>query len=216
MELLVCVFLESETRFLESETSENGNIYIFVIKVVDKHLKTNNMKKRIFFVMAILTIVLGFTSCKKETIDNNNNNNTTVDNNFYFNVKMDGESFTGDIGDGKTISRSHGGTLLTIKDKAGNNPGFFINILNYTGAKTYEISSNPPSGGDASNASYSEVLTPVVWTYWSSDSINPGTITIISDNNDIVEGTFSFDGYNPDNSTTKVFTEGKFRLKVNP
>lgn len=170
--------------------------------------------KSVFALLAILMIGIGAFSCKKDTIENkddNNNNNNTGE--LYFNVKIDGQDYPSDIGNGKTIHFSHSGTLLTIKDKEGNEPGFFINIFNYSGAKTYELSEST-STTEASNGSYSELVSPTKWNFWSSTATTPGTITISNDKNNVIEGAFSFEGYNDDTQTTKVFTEGKFKLKV--
>ena len=41
--------------------------------------------------------------------------------------------------------------------------------------------------------------------------LTPGTIEITSDDGTTVEGTFSFDGYNGQDQTTKVITDGKFK-----
>lgn len=171
-------------------------------------MKSKLIKTSILF----LVIFLGLSSCKKDEKASDDKNNSG---DFYFKVKMDGKDYPSDIGDGKTAGMSHSGTLLTIKDKAGNNPGFFINIHNYAGAKTYQIGAST-STTSVSNASYSEILTANKWYFWGSTAEAPGTITISSDKNNVIEGTFSFNGYNPDDKTTRRFTEGKFRLKVQP
>jgi len=171
------------------------------------------MKTKLFnLTILFLAIAIGLSSCKKDDNTNEDNSNSG---DFYFNVKIDGKDYPSDIGDGKTAVKSHSGTLLTIRDKAGNSPGFFINILNYSGAKTYQLSEST-STADVSNGSYSEALTPVKWYFWGSIATTQGIITITSDKNNVVEGTFSFNGYNKDDKTTKKFTEGKFRLKVQP
>lgn len=165
-------------------------------------MKIRLSKISIFF----LAIFVGLSSCKK---DNNTVDDEGTGGDLYFNAKIDGQDYPSNIGDGKTLSISHG-NLLTIKDKAGNNPGFFINIHGYSGAKTYQLS----KGTGTANGSYSEIVTAVKWNFWGTTAEKPGTITIISDKNNVVEGTFSFEGYNTDTKTTKKITEGKFRLKI--
>jgi hypothetical protein len=48
----------------------------------------------------------------------------------------------------------------------------------------------------------------------SSAGIGPGEIVITVDADGKIEGTFTFEGYNAQNMTSKMITEGKFKVTI--
>ena len=59
--------------------------------------------------------------------------------------------------------------------------------------------------------------TPSVWGSNLATAIlglNPGEIVITSDANNGLEGSFSFEGYNSADMTTKMVTAGSFKLTL--
>ncbi len=48
----------------------------------------------------------------------------------------------------------------------------------------------------------------------STFNIGSGTLEVTSDNGTIVEGTFSFEGFNVQDQTTKVITNGSFKATI--
>ena len=62
-------------------------------------------------------------------------------------------------------------------------------------------------------------LKPAVGSWMSNQasaafSLPSWTINITKEDSEIVEGTFSFIGYNGQDKTTKKITEGKFKVKI--
>lgn len=165
------------------------------------------MKTKLFKISILfLAIFVGLSSCKKDekAIDDKN------DTDFYFTAKIDGKSFTGDLSKTekfKATKAAHGNmstlTVSVTEDDSADPTAdsFLINLANYTGAKTYTITS-ARYRSEKSN--------------WGPTAESPGSVVITSDKNNVVQGTFSFDGYNEEDKTTKKITEGKFRLKVKP
>lgn len=175
------------------------------------------MKTKILhFSVLILTVFVALTSCKKDDPEEGNNGD------FYLNVKIDGTDFSADLSDPETWGafKYHAGTLSISVPKNTANVGegtIMLNLLSgYNGAGTYTV------GVGSTGNNYARYTTGSMATgnlnSWNAEtshnSSGTGTITITSDANNIVEGTFQFDGYNNTNQTTKHFTEGKFRLKI--
>ena len=174
------------------------------------------VKKFLFFFLVSLAII----SCSKNNDDgdnngeNNNNSGTEL-----FSAKVDGADFAADTNPasliGGTISTSNGLTVLA--GQGSTNDGTFINfqIIGYTGTGTYK------TGDDISNPNmimYGELqgTTAVGWASNSivalSGAINPGTIEVTVETETMVEGTFTFEGYNADDTTVKNITQGQFKI----
>ncbi|TZF82730.1 hypothetical protein FW774_14645 [Pedobacter sp. BS3] len=178
--------------------------------------------KPLKFIVLILTVFAGLSSCKKDK----DNDNDGSGGDFYFTVKVDGNSFSGDMSkaEGFGLFKYHEGTLSFSIAKDVANPAtgtFLMNILSgYNGAGSYKVG----VGGGTNYARYTtgSMVGGGTVSFWTAETgsgstannIGTGTIVVSSDKNGVVEGTFSFDGYNNADHTTKHFTEGKFRLKV--
>ena len=178
-------------------------------------MKTTFFKFSIF----LFTVLTGLSACKKD--------NKEDESDLYFNVKIDGENFAGDLSntEGFGAFKYHEGTLSITVPKDVNNVAsgtFMLNILSgYNGTGEYTVGKGATGNNYARYTSGSMVGGGTV-SFWTAETgsgstandIGTGTITVSSDKNGIVEGTFQFDGYNKTNQTTKHFTEGKFRLKI--
>lgn len=180
-------------------------------------MKTKALK---LFTIAMICIA-GFTSCSKD-----DDNNGGDDGNFYFTAKIDGNDFSADMSNPTftSIHKYHAESISISAMKDAANPGaggFLININSgYSGTGTYTVG----VGGEEEN--YARYMTGSMATSnlnsWaaetgngsSANNVGTGTITITADANNIVEGTFSFEGYNNADQTTKQITAGKFRMKV--
>ncbi len=185
------------------------------------NLTVKIMKTKVLNLFAIAMIcIAGFTSCSKD--DDNNGD----DGNFYFTAKIDGNDFSADMSNPTftSIHKYHAESISISAMKDAANPGaggFLININSgYSGTGTYTVG----VGGEEEN--YARYMTGSMATSnlnsWaaetgngsSANNVGTGTITITADANNIVEGTFSFEGYNNADQTTKQITAGKFRMKV--
>ena len=181
----------------------------------------NSILKTSLLLIFILTI-LG--SCNRDDQDDSKNTNDT----FYFTTKIDNVDFSGDLSNPATFGafKYHAGTLTISIPKDVNSPSsgaFLLNILSgYNGSGTYKVGIGS-TGNNYARYSLGSMATNNL-KFWSaetgssstSNTIGTGTITISSDTNNIVEGTFQFSGYSNEDATTKQFSEGKFRLKINP
>ncbi|MBX2827946.1 MAG: hypothetical protein KTR22_07275 [Flavobacteriaceae bacterium] len=134
-----------------------------------------------------------------------------------FSAKIDGAEFAASTDPatliGATLSTNNGITVLT--GQGSTNSGDFINftIMNYDGTGTYT------SGDNLSNPNiiqYGE-LNGTTANVWASNlataavgGLQAGEIRITSQDDDGAEGTFSFEGYNAADMSTKMITEGQF------
>ena len=85
-----------------------------------------------------------------------------------------------------------------------------INLASYNGVGTYETGSNM---SNFNTLSYIE-LPQSLWGNDFASNLsgqNPGTVEITEVTDDYVKGSFSFDGYNAADMTSKVFTNGTFQ-----
>lgn len=175
------------------------------------------MSKKFTIFSAILIFCSVLVSCNKTTTtpDSNNNNSNTQDTNFYFTAKIDGTDWKADMSSTNTYATNSHSTLLTIGAALTTvTDGVFLcNLSGYKGAAGYTVGTG---GGD----NYIRYTTGSVgagtYSAWKAEtpgSSTTGTVTITKDENNIIEGTFSFDGYSEEKKTTKSVTDGKFRMK---
>lgn len=113
---------------------------------------------------------------------------------------------------GATTSGTGASRVLAVQGGTNSGETIRVTIMGYDGPGTYM------TGDDLSNASSLIYLTIDPVAAWSNDlttplvgGIDPGTIEVTSDDGSVVEGTFSFTGYNGDDMTTKVITNGSFK-----
>ena len=162
-----------------------------------------NLKKFMMLFMAISLFAV--TSCGSNDDDNDNADNGS---NEFLNVKINGTSWNSSTGFDLTSASKGGGTLSV---QASNDVGEAIRftIVNYNGTGTYTTGDNMSNTNSISYVTVSPVAT------WSSTfDIGTGTIEITVDENNVVEGSFSFEGFNATDQSTKVFTDGNFRANV--
>lgn len=172
-------------------------------------MKTLKNTFRILF----LTLAIGFTSCSS---DDDNAGGGGSAGGEHFTAKIDGANFAASTDPasliGGTVSTSNGMTIATAQ--GSTNTGDFINfsIINYAGPGTYTT-------GDVltnSNMIMYGKISPI--GTWASNGvvsivgIAPGEIVITSDSDNVLEGTFSFEGYNADAQSSKMITEGSFKV----
>jgi len=177
-------------------------------------MKTTFLK----FSLLFLSIFMVLNSCSSSSDDDDLQDDNT---NFYLTAKVGGNNFSADLSDPATWGafKYHTGTLtISVPEDTSNvgNGSIMINILSgYSGAGTYTV------GFGASGNNYARYMTGSIATgnmnSWNAEtshnSTGTGTVTITSDANNIVEGTFSFTGVSSDTSSKQI-SEGKFRLKI--
>jgi len=165
-------------------------------------MKPTNIKT--FFVL--LSFVFAFTSCSDSDDDDNSSGGDE-----YLTAKIDGTNFSASKSPATIIGATKSNGILAVQggDNSGNTISF--QIFNYNGAGTYATADALSSTNQIMYITISPVAT------WSSSGvtsitgISPGTIKVISDDGTTVEGTFSFQGYNASDKTTKNISTGKFK-----
>jgi len=170
--------------------------------------------------LAFVCFLVVFTGCNKNN-DDGGATATTGAGGESFTATVAGASFAAstDIASliGGTISTSNGMSIAA--GQGSTNSGNFINfsIIGYNGPGTYNTGNNLTN---ANIIQYGE-LNGTTASAWSSNlvtavlgTLTPGEIVITSDTNGVLEGTFSFEGYNGQNMTTKMITGGSFKINL--
>jgi hypothetical protein len=177
------------------------------------------LKKSMYY--AILCLALVLTACSSD--DDNETNNNEGNNGGsgeLFTAKIDGNDFAASQDPatliGATKSTANGMTLVT--GQGSTNTGDFINfgIFDYNGPGTYI------TGNNLTNPNYLRYGELVGQTamIWGSDlatfaaGIGPGEIVVTVDADGKLEGTFTFEGYNAQDMTTKMVTQGQFKVTI--
>ena len=138
----------------------------------------------------------------------------------HLTAKIDGTDFIASLDPasliGATKSTTNGMTIVTGQGSTNN--GDFINfsIIGYTGPGEYK------TGDELTNPNgimYGEIDggSPQAWSSGLASNaagLPHGTITITVDADGELEGTFSFEGYNGDDMSTKSITEGSFKAVI--
>jgi len=132
----------------------------------------------------------------------------------FLTASIDGTGFTASTDLASLIGAQTTNGVLVVQ--GSTNSGSFINfsIVNYTGAGTYT------TGDDLTNSNsiqYGE-LNGTTLSSWGSNlatsavgGLQPGEIIITSEANGVIEGTFSFEGYNASDMSRKMITSGSFK-----
>jgi len=167
------------------------------------------MRKLNQMMLLVMTIVLvTFTSCSS---DDDNGGGSGDE---FLTATIDGSSYAAAQSPAVIVGAQSTNGILAVQ--GGTNEGNTISmaISNYSGVGTYT------TGDNISNNNFIQYLTisgttPTTWASGlgsaAAGGIMPGTIEVTSDDGTTVEGTFSFDGYNAADMTTKVVTNGKFK-----
>lgn len=177
------------------------------------------LKKSFYFLF--LFAVLAFTACSGDDDGNGDGGDGGSGGDEYVTAKVDGAAFTASTDPasliGATKATANGTTILTVQ--GSTNSGDFINftVVNYTGVATYT------TGDSLSNPNliqYGE-LTGSTANVWASNlataavgGLTAGEIKVTKEENGVVEGTFSFQGYNAGDQSTKNITEGTFKATL--
>lgn len=173
-------------------------------------MKTLNFKS--IFTIFICTILM--VSCSKDDDGDGSSGGGSE----FLTAKIDGTTWSASTDydtTAATISSSGNITVLALQGSDNNGNAINFNLPNYKGTGTYK------TGDLLTNTNQIQYVTikPAIGSWMSNLAsaalqITPGTITITTDNGKVIEGTFSFDGYNGTAKTTKKVTEGKFKVNI--
>ncbi len=167
------------------------------------------IKRTIYLSLVLVAMVM--TGCSKSNDDDgaNNNNSNTTGGDEYLRAKVNGATFEAAQTPAVIVSGTISNNVLTLH--GGQNDGQTIRatINGYSGAGTYT------TGDGLSNTnSLSYITISPVATWMSTFNIGSGTLTVSSDDGTTIMGSFSFDGFNAQDQTTKNITEGEFKATL--
>ena len=170
--------------------------------------------------LSIVCLAMVFASCSSD--DDNNDDDNGGNNNGgaeHYTATVAGSGFDASTDPasliGATVTTNNGMTIAAAQGSTNN--GAFINfsIINYNGPGTYT------TGDDLSNPNMIMYGTASPIAAWSSNGVTflvgglqSGEIIITSDSDGVLEGTFSFEGYNADDQSSKMVTSGSFKANI--
>lgn len=151
-------------------------------------------------ILPILFLSLIMTSCTTNESEANEGDD-------FFTAKVDGADWAAFIGPPDTVAWSEAHTgIIVIQGSDSNGTAITMNILNYSGTRTYDFTT-------AGFIQY--VVSPLQQNSgaWACDASSgtSGSVEITSDDGTTIEGTVSFVGKNASDNSTKTITLGEFR-----
>lgn len=169
-------------------------------------MKTLKILSLLFFVS------IAISSCNKSNDDDGDGGDGGSEN---FSAKVDGSNFSASTDPATLIGAQLNSGVLVAQGSDNNGNAINFSITNYTGAETYK------TGDVLTNGNMIQYIKVSPVGAWGSNlataalgTLTPGTIVITSDNGTVIEGTFSFEGYNSSDMTTKMITEGRFKVNL--
>lgn len=153
-----------------------------------------------------ITALLIFTTLMISCSDDDSDGDSGNEGGEFLTAKVDGQNFSAnDLTIGATITNG----VFVVQGGKSDGTTIRINVINYSGTGTYTFGD---SLGNTNSINYI-TLTPVA-TWASTFNIGSGTLTVTSDSGGKAEGTFSFTGFNADDSSTKNITSGEFKATL--
>jgi len=165
------------------------------------------LKNSIYLLLLCTAVVV--SSCSKdknneEEGDEQNNNGTE-----FLTAKVNGNDFEAAQDPAVIVGAQVSNNVLAFQGGKNNGETIRGTINDYNGVGTYV------TGNDISNPNSLGYITinPVA-TWMSTFNIGSGTLEVTFDDGTTVEGTFTFEGLNAQDQTTKTITEGQFKAVI--
>lgn len=160
------------------------------------------------FMLLIMTVSLvTLTGCKSDDDggDGGNAGSGTIT------AKVDGTTIT--TLDLTSIATLAAGNLI-IQGNDANGRSFVITIFGYSGEGTYDFDGSNIAILNTANYIEADASNPMNTQTWSApfDATFAGSVSISSETDDNVQGTFEFTGQNANDNSQKVITDGSFNL----
>lgn len=156
--------------------------------------------KTIFKMTLLCFFVSIFNACSDDE------NTETTDGGDFFTAKVDGQDWSAFTGPPDTVAwnEAHQG-LIVLQGSNSSGEAITMNIMNYNGVGTYDFTT-------AGFIQFVVAPTQSNSGSWvcNATSGTSGSVEITSADGDVIKGTVSFVGKNPQNNSTKTITEGKF------
>jgi len=166
------------------------------------------IKKTMYLVMVFATVF--FTACSSD--DDNGGDGEDGgggSGSEFLTAKVNGTNFEAAQSPAVIVAASVNNDVLAVHGGKNDGETIRISIFNYDGVGTYYTGDNITN---VNSLMYLTLTPSATWT--STFDIGSGTIEITSDNGTTVEGTFSFEGFNAQDSTTKNITNGSFKAII--
>lgn len=165
---------------------------------------------------AFIFMVLLATACDKDDDSTDGDEDTTgASGSEFVTAKVDGANFAAAQDPAVIVGAVLESGTLNVQGGTNDGDTIRITVIGYDGPGTYT------SGDNATNPNLMGYFTVSTVEGWLNngvtalvDGIGAGTVEVTSDADGVVEGTFSFKGYNGDDETTKTITEGKFKANI--
>lgn len=166
------------------------------------------VKKSIYLILLATAVV--FTACNKdddntEEQQNNQNNGGTE----FLTAKVNGADFEAAQDPAVIVSATVSNNVMAFQGGKNNGETIRGTINDYNGVGTYL------TGNDISNPNSLNYITLNPVANWGSTfNIGSGTVEVTFDDGTTIEGTFSFEGFNAADQTTKNVTQGNFKAII--
>ncbi len=166
--------------------------------------------------LSVLFLSLLMTACSGDDDSTEDTDDTGTEAGAEFlTAKVAGTTFEAAQDPAVIVGAQISSGVLAVQGGKNNGETISIAISNYDGPGTY-------TAGDAiTNTNIMQYLTIDPIASWASSlasaalgGLEAGTVTVTSDSDGVVEGTFSFEGYNGEDMTSKMVTEGKFKANL--
>jgi len=166
------------------------------------------LKSAIYLVLVCTTVL--FTACKSD--DNNNEEEGGQGGGGgteFLTAKVDGVDFEAAQDLAVIVGAQVSGSVLAFQGGKNNGETIRGTINDYNGVGTYR------TGNDISNVNSLSYITLTPIAAWTSTfNIGSGTLEVTSDDGTTIEGTFTFEGFNGSDQTTKTITQGNFKAII--
>lgn len=133
----------------------------------------------------------------------------------FVTAKIDGADYAAAQDPAVIVGATIDGGVFAVQGGTNDGETIRITINNYDGPGTYI------TGDVVTNGNMLAYVTLTPLATWMNggvtalvDGVGTGTIEVTSDADGVVEGTFSFKGYNGEDMTTKTITEGQFKAII--
>ena len=165
------------------------------------------LKKSIY--LLFLCTAVAVTSCNKNDDSNDDGQGDQNNGTEFLTAKVDGVDFEAAQDPAVIVSAAVSNNVLAIHGGKNNGETIRGTINGYNGVGTYH------TGNDISNPNSLAYLTiNPVQNWMSTFNIGSGTLEVTFDDGTTVEGTFTFEGLNAQDQTTKTVTQGNFKAII--
>ena len=173
---------------------------------------------KIYYTMKTLSIktiiVLFICTTLFLSCSNNSDDDSPGGSDEFLTAKIEGVNFSASTSPATIIGATISNGVLAVQggDNSGNTISF--QVFGYNGTGTYKTGDALTSTNQIMYITINPVATWGSSGVTSITGISPGIIEITSEDGITIEGTFSFEGYNADDMSTKNITEGKFKAEL--